>query len=70
MTKLCDEKGQTLGYFLTVAEAQRIQELEAENRRLLYAWAQAQFTDEELDRAEADPEEFTTQEVLRHVEKP
>lgn len=68
MTQLYDENGQTIGYFLTVAEHQRIQGLEAEHKRL-YAWAQAQFTDEELDRAEQDPEEFTTREVLQHLEK-
>ena len=52
----------------TVAEHERIQRLEAEHRRLLYAWAKAQFSAEELDRAEQDPEEFTTAEVLKHLE--
>ena len=70
MTKLCDENGQTIGYFLTVAEHERIRHLEAEHRRLLYAWAQEQFTEEELQRAEQETEEFTTEEVLRDLEKP
>jgi hypothetical protein len=68
MTRLSDEKGQTIGYFLTVAEHERIQRLEAEHRRLLYAWAKAQFSGEELDRAEQDPTEYTTAEVLKHLE--
>jgi hypothetical protein len=69
MTQICDENGRTIGYFLTVAEHARVQRLEAEHRRLLYDWAKAQFTAEELDRAEQDPEELTTTEVLRHLEK-
>jgi hypothetical protein len=68
MTKLCDENGRTIGYFLTVAEQERLQRLEQEHRRLTYALAQAQFKDEDLDRAENEEEEYTTAEVLRYLE--
>jgi hypothetical protein len=70
MTPLCDDRGQTVGYFLTVAEHERLRRLEAEHQRLLYAWARTQVTDEELDRAEQETEEFTTGEVLRSLEQP
>jgi hypothetical protein len=69
MTQLSNETGQTIGYFLTVAELQRYQQLEEEHRRLLYAWAKTQFSDEELARAEQETEEFSTEEVLRYLEK-
>ncbi len=65
---LCDDSGKLLGYFLPAEEYERMKRLEAEHRRLLYAWAKAQFTDEEIERAEADPEEFTTAEVLKYLE--
>lgn len=39
-----------------------------EHSRLLYAWAQGQFTEEELQRAEQESEEYTLEEVLRHLE--
>lgn len=68
MTQLYNDNGQTIGYFLTVAEHERLRKLEAEHRRLVYVWAQSLFTDEELDKASQDPEEFTTEEVLRHLE--
>jgi hypothetical protein len=41
MTEVCDQSGQTLGYFVTPEQF----------RKLLYAWAHTQFTDEEADRA-------------------
>lgn len=68
MTQLHNEEGQTIGYFLTVAEQRRYQQLEEEHRRLLYAWAKTQFSDEEIARAEQETEEFTTEEVLRSLE--
>ena len=37
--------------------------------RLLYAWAQAQFSEEELAQAEQELEEFTTEEVLDHASR-
>jgi hypothetical protein len=66
--ELCDAQGRTLGYFVPVAEHQRLQRLEEEHQQLLYAWAQARFSDEELERAEAEEEEFTTEEVLKDLE--
>jgi hypothetical protein len=69
MTKLCDESGRTIGFFLTVAEQERIQKLEEENRRLLYERAKAQVTDEELDKAEQETETYSTEEVLRYLEQ-
>jgi hypothetical protein len=68
MTQLYDESGRTIGYFLTVAEHERLKALEAENKRLLYEWAKASVSEEELRQAEADPEEYTTEEVLKYLE--
>jgi hypothetical protein len=67
MTALHDEKGQIIGYFVTPAEAER-RKKEAESLRSMYEWAKAQFTDEELEKARQDPEEFTIEEVLKYVE--
>jgi hypothetical protein len=67
MTKLCDENGQTIGYFLTVAEQERITKLEEEHRRLLYAWGNAQFTEEELDQAEQEEEEEPLEDLWRRL---
>ena len=43
--ELCDETGKTLGHFLP----------DNVYRRLLYAWVNAQITDEELQRAAEEP---------------
>jgi len=43
--ELCDESGQTVGHFLP----------EDQYRQLLYAWLNTQVTDDELDRASAEP---------------
>jgi hypothetical protein len=67
--ELCDESGQTVGYFLSVAEYERLQQLEAEYERFLYAKAQNLFADEELDQAEQESEEYTTHELLQHLEQ-
>ena len=52
--ELCDESGKTLGYFVPVSE----------QHRLLYAWAQAEFTDEEIAAAHAEPGGLNIAEVL------
>ncbi len=52
--ELCDPSGETLGYFVPASEHQR----------LLYAWARAEFTDEEIERARAEPGGFSVAEVL------
>jgi hypothetical protein len=62
-----DESGQTVGYVLPAAVYHRLQQIEAEHRRLLYAYANSLFADEELDRASRDGEEYTTEEVLKHL---
>ncbi|OHB84305.1 MAG: hypothetical protein A2V98_18725 [Planctomycetes bacterium RBG_16_64_12] len=43
--ELCDESGQPLGHFLS----------DALYRRLLYDWANAQISDEELERRRRQP---------------
>ena len=68
MTQLYDESGHTIGYFLTVAEHERLKAVEAENKRLLYEWAKSAVTEEELRQAEEDTEEYTTEEVLKYLE--
>jgi hypothetical protein len=65
--EVCDAMGRTLGYFLPVSEHERLRQVEAEHQRLLYAWANAQFSDDELAKAEQEPEEFTTEEVLNQL---
>ena len=52
--ELCDESGKTLGYFVPVSE----------QHRLLYAWARAEFTDEEIEAARAEPGGLPIAEVL------
>ena len=52
--ELCDESGKTLGYFAPAWEQER----------LLYAWARAKFTDEEIERARGEPGGLAIAEVL------
>lgn len=55
------------GIFLPVTEHERLREMEANHQRLLYDFAQRQFSEKELERAEQEPEEFTTDEVLNQL---
>jgi hypothetical protein len=66
MTKLCDDSGQTIGYFLTVAEQERLKQLEEEHY-LLYEWANTLFTDEELDEAEQETETESLADFWRRL---
>ena len=68
--EVCDVTGRTVGYFLPVSEHERLRQVEADHKRLLYAWAHAQFPEEELDKAEQESEEFTTEEVLKQLGQP
>jgi len=52
--ELCDESGVTLGCFVPASEREG----------LLYAWARAEFTDEEIERARREPGGLTIAEVL------
>jgi len=52
--ELCDESGETLGYFVPVSE----------HHCLLYAWAQAEFTDEEIAAARKEPGGLSIAEVF------
>ncbi len=52
--ELCDQSGRVLGYFVPASE----------QRRLLYAWAQAEFTDEEIKCARQEPGGMTIAELL------
>ena len=52
--ELCDESGNTLGFFVPVSEQQR----------LLYVWAQAEFSDEEIELAQAERGGLNLAEVL------
>ena len=63
--ELCNEEGQTLGFFLPP-------EL---HREYMYAWAKAQFTGEESERTREETLEeirngggMTTSEVLAHIQ--
>jgi hypothetical protein len=55
--ELCDPSGRRLGYFLP----------EQVYRELLYRWANAQVSDEELESARKETESYTTAEVLEHL---
>jgi hypothetical protein len=68
MTQLYDDSGKVTGYYLTVAEYERLKALEEENKRLQIAWEKATFTEEELQQAEAETEEYSTEEVLKYLE--
>ncbi len=69
MTQLSDESGRPIGCFLTLAEANRFQQLELEYRRLVYGWARTAFPEEELQRAERETDEVATEEILRQLER-
>jgi hypothetical protein len=65
--ELTDEAGQTVGFVISPQQYARIEQLE-EDRRTLYEWANSLVTDEELDAAEAEGGEYTTEEVRRYLE--
>jgi hypothetical protein len=57
--ELCDESGRTVGHFLPMDQY----------LKLLYAWAKAEFADEEeLRQARAEPGGLTTAEAIAHLE--
>jgi hypothetical protein len=64
--ELTDEAGQTLGYFISRQQFERIAQLE-EDRKALYVWANSLVTDEELDAAEAEGGEYTHEEVMEYL---
>jgi hypothetical protein len=55
--ELYDATGRRVGYFLP----------DAVYRELVCRWANAQVTDEELDRCRAETESYTTAEVLERL---
>lgn len=55
--EMCDANGRTVGYFLPPPLRDR----------LLYAWAKAQFTDEELEIARNQTGALTTEELLERL---
>jgi hypothetical protein len=57
--EVCDEAGQTVGYFLP-AESYR---------RLVYDWAKAQVTEAELDAARREPGGSPLAEFLAELEQ-
>jgi phage portal protein BeeE len=59
-----DEAGNLIGYFVSI---NRLNALEQE-RKAMYDWAKSQITDEELDAAENDPIEYTTEEAMKLLE--
>ncbi|MHB1036468.1 MAG: hypothetical protein ACYC35_17430 [Pirellulales bacterium] len=52
--ELCDDAGNTLGFFVPVSEREG----------MLYAWARGEFSDEEIDRARAEPGGFSLAQIL------
>jgi hypothetical protein len=57
--EVCDEDGRTIGFFLPAAW----------HRDLLYSWAKANVSDEELDRARRQPGGRPLSEILARLEK-
>jgi hypothetical protein len=56
--ELCDPSGRRVGYFLP----------EHLYRKLACQWANAQVSDEELNRCRSEGESYTTAEVLHHLQ--
>ncbi len=57
--ELCDESGRKVGHFLS----------EELYRRLLYDWANAQITDEELERRRRQPGGRTLAEIWSRLQQ-
>jgi hypothetical protein len=57
--EFCDASGRTVGHFLS----------EEAYRRLLYEWANAQISDEELQRRLEEPGGRSLDEILADLEK-
>jgi hypothetical protein len=57
--EFCDESGRTVGYYVPADW----------HHQLLYAWAKAQFTDEELEIARRQPGGRPLAEILARLEK-
>jgi hypothetical protein len=55
--EICDETGRTLGHFLPADVY----------RQLLLAWAEAQVTDEELERRRQEPRGRTLPEIWKSL---
>ncbi len=55
--ELCDEAGQTVGFFLTANDY----------KRLILEWAKLKYPVEELNRRYQEPGERPTAEVLAHL---
>jgi len=58
-TEFCDESGRTVGFYVPADR----------HRELLYAWAKAQFTDEELETARKQPGGRPLAEILARLER-
>jgi hypothetical protein len=56
--EICDDAGKTLGYFSPFVPP----------GHELYKKFKSELSDEQLDRIAQEPEEFTTDEVLKHLE--
>ena len=57
--ELCDEAGETVGFFVPVSEHQK----------LLYAWARNAFKDEEIELARQEPGGFAISEILEDLRR-
>ena len=60
----CDESGNVVGYYVPAAQPSATQP-SAE----VYAWAKAQFSKEQLDRARQQTGGRSLQEIMRDLEK-
>ncbi len=56
--EVCDEKGATVGYFLTPKEY----------LAWMYEWARNQIDDEEIEQARHEPGGMSTAEAIAYVE--
>lgn len=66
--EVCDPAGQTVGYFVSAAQMERLLKAEAEKRALIRALGYALATDEELKKARASTSRtYTTEEVIREL---
>ena len=60
LTEVCDESGQTIGYFHPITSSRREMPITDEMRK----WASEQFSDEEIEQSLAEPGGCTTEELI------
>lgn len=66
--ELTDPDGRTVGFFVMPDEHARLLQAAEEQIRREYELAKSRVTEEELDAANAEGGEYTTDDVIRHLQ--